>query len=364
LQDASLKFDNGKGILQKAEAWGLAWDYVGDKIAYSDTIGSLLISRLANEDVSNFPKIKKLNKFTLPKTENLVRTITFNPEKPSDVAFGTSDGNVILLDITTGKQRILYNHNHQMVLDIAYCPEKKWLISTSLDTKKSVVIWDIEGQKISKELAWSSPISAFTLHKTHFIGVDKLGSIVYMNLLEPEKPLASIYKQYASPFYSVAYHPEGHHLAVGSLRGEVLYFSIDIEKYTPATTPILTPQLFTRKHLGAVSATTFSKDGAWLATAGYDGVVMLWSLKQIENGKIDKIVPVRIDSENQKIFSVAFDQHSKHVIFGGMNKLHIRPIDINLLYDQLRKRLKNTNLDEKQWTYFKRGDLEKPPKKK
>lgn len=363
LQDASLKFDKSKGILQKAEAWGLAWDYVGDKLAYSDTIGSLMVSRLVNEDAANFPKIKKLTKFKIPKTENLIRALSFNPEKATEIAFGTSDGNVTILNTESSKQNIIYNHNRQSVLGVAYCIEKQWLISTSLDSKKAIIIWDMKGQKILKEIEWTAPIGSFTLHKTYFIGADKAGNVVFMNLAELEKPLISIYKRYASPFYSIAYHADGHHLAVGNLRGEVLYFKFQPENHRIGVSTALEPQIFTKKHLGAVSASCFSKDGTWLATAGLDGVVMLWNLKQIENGKIDRIVPVRIDSENQKVFSVAFDQHSKHVIFGGMNKLHIRPIDINQLYDQLRNRMKTKDLDEKQWSYFKRGDLEKPQKK-
>jgi WD40 repeat protein len=363
LQDASLKFDKSKGILQKAEAWGLVWDYTGDRIAYSDTIGNMMLSKLLNEDAANFPKIKRINNFKIPKTENLVRALTFNPTKSTEICFGTSDGNIILLNTVTQKQNILYNHNKQSVLGVAYCPEKQYLVSTSLNAKKSIVIWDIKTQKIYKEIAWNVPIGSFVLHKNYFIGADKAGNIVLMNLDELEKPPVSIYKRYANSFYSIAYHAEENHLAVGNLRGEVLYFKFEPENFRIGVSVPLEPQLFTKKHLGAVSASNFSKDGAWLATAGLDGVVMLWNLKQIENGKIEKIVPVRIDSQDQKVFSVIFDQHGKHVIFGGMTKLHIRPIDTNQLYDQLRNRLKNTDLTEQQWTYFKRGDLEKPTKK-
>jgi WD40 repeat protein len=365
LQDASLKFDKSKGILQKAEAWGLAWDYVGDKIAYSDTIGSILISSLLNEDAANFPKIKNLQKIKVPKSENLIRALAFNPEKPTEMSFGTSDGNVTVLNIQDNKQGIIYNHNKQSVLGIAYCKELQFLVSTSLNASKSLIIWDMKGQKIVKEIALAAPIGSFILHKTYFMGADKSGNIIFMNLAEPEKPPFSIYKRYASPFYSIAYHAEGQHLVAGNLRGEVLYFHFEPEKFHAGVSPNLSPQVFTKKHLGAVSSMAFSKNGVWLASSGFDGVVMLWNLKQIENGrKIDKIVPVRINSEDQKVFSVVFDQHGKHIIFGGMNKLHIRPIDINQLYDQLRNRLKTTDLDEQQWNYFKRGDLERPPRKK
>ncbi len=365
LQDASLKFDKGKGILQKAESWGLAWDYVGDKIAYSDTIGSIVISSLMNEDAANFPKIKNLQKIKVPKSENLIRALAFNPDKPTEMAFGTSDGNVTILNIKENKQNIIYNHNKESVLAVAYCKELQLLISTSLNVSKSLVIWDIKEQKIAKEIPLTAPIGSFILHKNYFIGADKAGNIMFMNLAELDKPPFSIYRRYASPFYSIAYHAEGQHLVVGNSRGEVLYFQFEPEKFHAGVSPNLSPQIFTKKHLGAVSTMTFSKNGVWLATGGFDGVVMLWNLRQIENArKIDKIVPVRIDSEDQKIFSVVFDQHGKHIIFGGMTKLHIRPIDINQLYDQLRNRLKTTDLDEQQWNYFKRGDLEKPPRKK
>lgn len=360
LQDASLKFDKSKGILQKAEAWGIAWDYVGDKIAFSDTIGSMMLSRLLDEDAANFPRMKKIKKMTIPKTENLVRALAFNPEKTTEITFGTSDGNVVILNTETGKQNIAYNHNRESVLGVAYCKEKQWLVSTSLNAKKSLVIWDMKAGQIVKEIALAAPVGAFTLYKTYFLGADKAGNILFMNLAAPETQPISIYKRYASPFYSIAYHGESNHLAVGNLRGEVLYFNFEPEKFRAGVSPNLTPQVFNKKHLGAVSSASFTRNGEWLATAGLDGVVMLWNLKQMENGKVERIVPVRINSENQKVFSVAFDQHGKHVIFGGMNKLHIRPIDINQLYDQLRNRLKNTDLDDKQWDYFKRGDLEKP----
>ena len=361
LQEASLKFDKTKGVLQKAEAWGLAWDYQGEKIAYSDTIGRLVVSKLNKEDESNFPKIKKLAEFKVPKTENLIRSLAFNPKKGAEIAFGTADGNVMLLNMEDKKQTILHNHNNQSVLSVAYCSQKDWLLSTSLDLKKALTIWDIKANKIVKEIALTTAVGAFIVHQNYWIGADKVGNILFYNLNELEKPPVMIHKRYYfSPFYSIAYYHENQHLVVGNLRGEVLYFKFDAEKFKVGLSALPSPQVFTKKHLGAVSASSFSKDGNWLATSGLDGIVMLWDLRQIENGKIDRIVPVRIDSENQKVFSVAFDQHSKHVIFGGLSKLHIRPIDIQQLYERLRNRLKTKDLTELQWNYFKRGDLEKP----
>ncbi len=365
LQDASLKFDKTKGVLQKAEAWGLTWDYQTDKLAYSDTIGRLVVSKLNKEDETNFPKIKKLAEYRLPKTENLVRTLLFNPTKSTEILLGTSDGNVMTLNTEDGKTNTLYNHNAQSVLNIAYCEKKNWLVSTSLDSKKSLTIWDVANKKIIKDIQLTYPVSAFVVHENYWIGADRVGQILFYDLNELDKLPSVIHKRYYfSPFYSLAYNDKDKHLVVGNLRGEVLYFKFDATTYRVGVSALPLPQVFTKKHLGAVSVASFSRDANWLATGGLDGVVMLWDLKQMENGKIDKIVPVRIDSENQKIFSIAFDQHTKHVIFGGMNKLHIRPIDIHQLYDRLRNRMRGNDLTDPQWNYFKRGDLEKPKKKK
>ncbi|MFY7787185.1 MAG: WD40 repeat domain-containing protein, partial [Thermoflexibacteraceae bacterium] len=229
-----------------------------------------------------------------------------------------------------------------------------------LDKKSSITIWDIAGKKVVKNVATDYPIGAFILHQHYFIGADKGGNIVFWDLENIEKQPAIIYRRYASPFYSIAYSDKGKHLVAGNSRGEVLYFQFNPANFHAGISPNLQAQIFTKKHLGVVASTTFSQDGNNMASAGLDGIVMLWDLKKIEKGKIDRIVPVRMDSQNQKVFSVAFDQHGKHVVFGGLNQLHIRPINIDQLYQKLRGRLENTELAEAQWTYFRRGDLEKP----
>ncbi len=360
LQEASLRFDKSKGILQKGEVWGMSWDYTGDKMAYSDTIGRLIISKLVDADNVNFPKIKKINTLKIPKTENLVRTLTFNPKNSSEIVFGTSDGNVMQITVKDGKITKLYNHNTQSVLAVAYNAKNNWLVSTSLDKNTSITVWDIAGKKVVKNIATDYPIGAFILHQQYFIGADKGGNIVFWDMSNLEKQPSVIYRRYASPFYSIAYSDKGKHLVAGNSRGEVLYFQFNPANFHAGVSPNLEAQIFTKKHLGVVAATSFSQDGNNMASAGLDGIVMLWDLKKIEKGKIDRIVPVRMDSQNQKVFSVAFDQHGKHVIFGGLNQLHIRPINIDQLYQKLRGRLESTELAEAQWTYFRRGDLEKP----
>jgi len=88
------------------------------------------------------PVLKTETSISLP-VKSMVRALAADPVS-SRLAAGTLDGNVILTDdFTSAKSlsKVLYNHNNNRVLSIAFAKGKNWLVSSSTDKTIRIWIW-------------------------------------------------------------------------------------------------------------------------------------------------------------------------------------------------------------------------------
>jgi WD40 repeat protein len=102
----------------------------------------------------------------------------------------------------------------------------------------------------------------------------------------------------------------------------------------------------------------FSPDNNWLLTASSDAL-MLWNLKDVASTDIDKFVPLVIENTHQ-VLSISFDRDNKYFLYGDNEQLHIYPIDIKDIYKRLKLKTGRKELNEQEWKYYVKGDLERP----
>jgi len=105
----------------------------------------------------------------------------------------------------------------------------------------------------------------------------------------------------------------------------------------------------------------FSPDNRWLVSASKDAI-MLWDLKDAGSKEADKYVPIVIEN-NHMIFSLSFDQDSKYLLWGDNRLLHLYPVDIDNTYTKLKLVTQGKELNEQEWNYYVKGDLERPESK-
>ncbi|MFF2327720.1 MULTISPECIES: WD40 repeat domain-containing protein [unclassified Streptomyces] len=77
-----------------------------------------------------------------------------------------------------------------------------------------------------------------------------------------------IFGRKADDYWSVAFHPDGEHFAMGMLSGYVNLFRLSDGQRVGSQ----------RQHIGRVQALVFSPDGSLLLSGGDDGQVLAWTL--------------------------------------------------------------------------------------
>jgi WD40 repeat protein len=352
LQKAFLLFEPDS--LVKGEIWAI--DSKKNKIVYSNRPGQLFVSNLEANNREELPVLKTVTNIKL-QNESIVRSLSFD-SMSERLACGTIDGNVILidhLDSASSGQKIIYNHNNSRVLCLTFVPEKDWLISSSTD--KTIQIWDLNQQKSLKILTLDEPVQKFILvNSDHLIFTNSRGNILDWNLNKTEtQPQIIFSNENHRPFSSVAYDSDRRWLVVSSF-GNIMIFP-----YDPEQPGILKPEQFAVKHKAVISRLEFSHDNNWLVSGSQDAI-MIWDMRDIKIDEIDKIVPVIIEN-NHQLFSLAFDQESKYIMYGDNKMLHIYPIDIQSIYEKLKLIMGKRELSEQEWKFFVKGDVEKPDKK-
>jgi len=352
LQKAYLLFESDS--LVTGEIWSIGSK--NEKIVYSNKIGQLFVSKLETQNPDKLPELVTGTTIDLP-TRSLVRSLAFNLSGEK-IACGTLDGNVILIDLTdagpTG-QKIIYNHNNNRVLCMAFVPGKEWLISSSTD--KTLHVWDLQQQRIISKLQLVDPVQKIVLaNPDHLVFTNSSGQILDWDLNNIDREPEIIYThENRQRFQTLAYNTTHKWLVAASL-GDIMIFPFDLDN--PGN---LRPEKFTVKHKAVVSQLGFSPDNNWLVSASQDAI-MLWDLRDIASKETDKFVPLVIEN-NRQIFSFAFDQESKYLLYGDNRLLHIYPIDIEDIYTKLKTVTGGKELSEQEWNYYIKGDLERPESK-
>jgi WD40 repeat protein len=366
-EETRVKYDNEiLAALQKAyllfepdsliggEIWAI--DSKNKKIVYSNRPGELYVSKLETKNKEKLPVLKTETNIKL-QTESIVRSLSFDIMSER-IACGTIDGNVTLidhLDSDSSHQKIIYNHNNNRVLCLTFVPGKDWLISSSTD--KTIQIWDIKQQKSLKILSVKEPVQKFILVNTdHLIFTNSTGNIYDWDLKYTEKQPEIIFSnENHQPISNLAYNSDRRWLAASSF-GNMMIFP-----YDRGQAGKLKPEQFALNHKAVISRLDFSPDNNWLVSGSTDAV-MIWDMRDIKINEIDKIIPVVIEN-NKQLFSLAFDEESKYIMYGDSKVLHIYPIDIQSIYLKLKLIMGKRELSDQEWKFYVKGDVEKPEKK-
>jgi WD40 repeat protein len=190
------------------------------------------------------------------------------------VALGENSGRVRFLNVMTGELRQPPQNEHgNRIFALAFSPDGRLLASAGNDRK--IVIWNVESATPAGKalLKHAAPVSGlqFTADGRTLASLDSDGTMILWDVdaREPRgRPLRRD-EQYAAQS-AVAISADAA-LAATSGKEGLLYL------WDPATWRGLGRPL--RGHPGNVNAIVVSPRGAWVASAGLGGAVVLWDLR-------------------------------------------------------------------------------------
>lgn len=170
---------------------------------------------------------------------------------------GTDHG-IFVISLTTGDVRYTLRGHSNVVLDVQFSRDGRWLASASGDN--SARVWPI-----------------------------------------PPAPgggsAATVLQGHTAPVYGVTFSPEGRRVATASLDGTARLWSL----------PAGVSQHVLRGHAGAIQCVAWSPDGQTVATGGVDQSLRLWTSTGGVNRRFEKL--------GNAVTSVSFSKDSQEVFF-------------------------------------------------
>ena len=188
-----------------------------------------------------------------------------------------------LWDVRTGELRHVLGKHHSPLTCMAFSPDGKTLVSSSRDSE--IIFWDIPTLQRRQSLTTqhTGPVYSVAFSpdgKTFASGSDD-GTLRLWDPYTGEPKATLRYPDYVT---SVAFSPDGSVLAIGW--GSWKNSSVQL-----LDTVTLEPRETLIGHAEEITDLSFSPDGITLASASYDGTILLWGIQsEAPIGKIPEDV--------------------------------------------------------------------------
>jgi WD40 repeat protein len=199
--------------------------------------------------------------------------VSFSPDD-TRIAFGGADKSVRLVSIEDGRELMKFDNHSDWVFETTFTADGKRLLSGSRD-RAMKLIDIVNGRLIDDINKLIEPVQCFSRHP-------KLDQVVYGGELgnariykisdnqgrtaaNNDNNLLKEFERQPGPVYSVAFSPDGNHVAIGSVGSEVRIYKAD------------GPLAATLKgHEGAIFALAWHPTRAEILTAGYEGAIRIF----------------------------------------------------------------------------------------
>ena len=257
------------------------------------------------------------------------------------LAKGTDDGKIQVYDLKNGNQLHKEFAGHSGgVWSMKFSPDGKTLYSTGADS--TIFSWKMssgEGSKIDKTNSRYRAID-ISQRGDKLIAGTEAGVVSLINLKTKSK--TDIYKTEKTGVYSLAFGNQNDIVAIGDRSGALIIYDLDKNKEVANLA----------SHGARINEIKFSPDDKRLATASFDGTVLLFETVNFNEE------PVKMDDHNTWVLSLEFTPDGDHLIAGCIDKLiRIWPTNSETMANNLCSKL-NRNMSKEEWDRFVAEDID------
>ncbi|MFD2690762.1 helix-turn-helix domain-containing protein [Streptomyces phyllanthi] len=242
------------------------------------------------------------------RTRRPVITLTEDPISPGmafstdgeKIAIGVGDGDIALHDLSTGSRRLLRGHGHgPAVGSLSFSHDGELLVSA--DGTRDPVVWDVKTGRPIAQLPSEHVIQVAFAASGHTLAAAADDQGVYLwNLDRGQQPTALPRLPLPDSFGWTISAPAGDRLAVADENGTVTVWDLRHRR------PVHTYQDRGRTETVSVA---LSRDGAMLASAGFNGAIVLHDLRDTPFSGFDaEVKDVRVSPDGDVIASAGSDR--------------------------------------------------------
>jgi WD40 repeat protein len=222
--------------------------------------------------------------------------ISFSPDN-TRIGFGGADKSARVMNVADGKELMKFDNHSDWVFNTAFSADGKRLLSGSRDRAMKLI--NIEnGQFIDDINKLIEPVLCFSKHpkQDQVAYGGELGNARIYKISDnqgrtdanKDNNLVKEFERQAGPVYSIAFSPDGNHVAIGSTGNEVRIYKADG-----------TASATLKGHEGAIFSIAWHPSRAEIITAGYEGKIRVFNPA---DGKLIKsFVPFPIESAGRVV---------------------------------------------------------------
>lgn len=248
---------------------------------------------------------------------------------------------VQVFDLNSKNKRPIKIEGHNgFVYDIVFLPNNDYFLTSSADS--TIRLNDYSNSRVLLNADSEIKTLSITPDGKILAGGNDHGEV---NLWYTDNQSSAKIKQ-SDPIHVVEFSHSGETLAIGDESGNVTLYSLKNGIENPERLMVLTG------HHSRINDISFNDQDSFLATAGFDGRIQLWTMEDL-----DKLPIVMRDHESY-VWSLDFSDDSDYLVAGGKDgTIKIWPTDPNIFANQLCPLLKR-NMTKKEWERYVAPDID------
>ena len=253
------------------------------------------------------------------------------------LAVGGSNGGVRIYSVADGKLIANLEGHADAVLSVRFSPDDRWLLTSGYDN--TARLWDLttgEEAQVLRGHSWWVWAAEFSPTGDQIVTAGQDGKAIVWRRVEPSTNAgesngtasvklferATEFTRHQGPVYAAKFAPDGATIATAGYDGRVLLWDpnqaqgVDIARRLDGVADPPAHHVELISHRGPVRTLAFAPDGRTLASGGQDNVIVIWdvakgtSLKELR-GHASHVRSVAYSPDGQQLLSGGRDSQIK-----------------------------------------------------